>query len=76
MESAGAFAEVVVAQEKRIVKKPANLSFEDAAALPTVAVTALQAVITKGNLRPGQAVFVHSCLGGVGRSAVQIALAH
>jgi NADPH:quinone reductase-like Zn-dependent oxidoreductase len=75
MKSAGAFAEVVVAQDKRVVKKPANLSFEDAAALPTVGVTALQAVITKGNLRPGQAVFVHSCLGGVGRSAVQIALA-
>jgi NADPH:quinone reductase-like Zn-dependent oxidoreductase len=76
MKSAGAFADVVVAQEKRVVKKPANLSFEDAAALPTVGVTALQALMTKGNLQPGQAVFVHSCLGGVGRSAVQIALAH
>jgi NADPH:quinone reductase-like Zn-dependent oxidoreductase len=76
MKSAGAFADVVVTQEKLVVKKPANLSFEDAAALPTVGATALQALITKGNLRPGQAVFVHSCLGGVGRSAVQIALAH
>ena len=76
MKSAGAFADVVVTQEKRVVKKPANLSFEDAAALPIVGITALQAVITHGKLRPGQAVFVHSCLGGVGRSAVQIALAH
>ncbi|MDT0615706.1 NADP-dependent oxidoreductase [Streptomyces lancefieldiae] len=73
---AGAFAEVVVAQEKGVVKKPGTLSFEDAAAIPTVGITALQALITKGKLQPGQAVFVHSCLGGVGRSAVQIALAH
>ncbi|MCO6000156.1 NADP-dependent oxidoreductase [Actinoallomurus rhizosphaericola] len=76
IKSAGAFADVVVAQEKGVVTKPANLSFEDAAAIPTVGITALQALITKGRLQPGQAVFVHSCLGGVGRSAVQIALAH
>ncbi|MFI0896613.1 NADP-dependent oxidoreductase [Streptomyces sp. NPDC020983] len=76
MKSAGAFADMIVTQEKLVVKKPANLSFEDAATLPTVGATALQALLTKGNLRPGQAVFVHSCLGGVGRSAVQIALAH
>ncbi|WP_234544540.1 NAD(P)-dependent alcohol dehydrogenase [Streptomyces shenzhenensis] len=76
IKSAGAFADVIVAQEKGIVTKPANLSFEDAAALPTVGITALQALVAKGKLRPGQAVFVHSCLGGVGRSAVQIALAH
>ncbi|WAL69687.1 NADP-dependent oxidoreductase [Amycolatopsis cynarae] len=72
----GAFAEVVVAEEKGVVKKPAGLSFEDAAAIPTVGITALQALIVKGKLRRGQAVFVHGCLGGVGRSAVQIALAH
>ena len=53
MKSAGAFADVVVTQEKRIVKKPANLSFEDAAALPTVGVTALQAVITHGKAAAG-----------------------
>ncbi len=76
IKASGAFADVVVAREADVVKKPANLSFEDAATLPIVAVTALQAVITHGNLRSGQAVFVHSCLGGVGRSAVQIALAH
>ncbi|WP_245713821.1 NADP-dependent oxidoreductase [Nocardia vaccinii] len=76
VKSAGAFADVIVAQEKGIVHKPANLSFEDAATIPTVGITALQAVITKGKLQPGQAVFVHSCLGGVGHSAAQIALAH
>jgi len=76
IKSAGAFADVVVAQAKGVVNKPENLSFEDAAAIPTVGITALQALITKGKLQPGQTVFVHSCLGGVGRSAVQIALAH
>jgi len=76
IKAAGAIADVIVIQEKRVVKKPADLSFEDAATLPIVGVTALQALITHGKLRPGQAVFVHSCLGGVGRSAVQIALAH
>lgn len=76
IKSAGAFADVVVAAEKGIVHKPAGLSFEDAAAVPTVGITAWQAVVAKGKVRPGQAVFVHACLGGVGRSAVQIALAH
>ncbi|BBA95625.1 putative alcohol dehydrogenase [Actinacidiphila reveromycinica] len=76
IKTAGAFAEAVVTQEKCLVHKPGGLSFEDAAAIPTVGITALQALVTKGKLQPGQAVFVHSCLGGVGRSAVQIALAH
>jgi NADPH:quinone reductase-like Zn-dependent oxidoreductase len=75
IKAAGAIADVIVIQEKRVVK-PADLSFEDAATLPIVGVTALQALITHGKLRPGQAVFVHSCLGAVGRSAVQVALAH
>lgn len=76
IKSAGAFADAVVAQEKGVVHKPENLSFEDAAAIPTVGITARQALMTKGKLQPGQAVFVHSCLGGVGRSAGQLALAH
>ncbi len=76
LKAAGAFAEMVVADAKGVVKKPAGLSFEDAAALPTVGLTALQALLGKGRLRPGQAVFVHGCLGGVGRAAVQLALAH
>lgn len=74
--AAGAFAEMVLAKEKGVVKKPAGLSFEEAAALPTVGITAFQALIRKGSLQPGQAVFIHGCLGGVGRAAAQIALAH
>jgi len=76
LKASGAFAEMVVADEKLIVVKPAGLSFEEAAALPTVGVTALQAVIDKGELQAGQSVFVNGCLGGVGRAAAQIALMH
>lgn len=74
--SAGAFADVVAAHEKGVVHKPTGLSFEDAAALPTPGITALQAVLTKGRVRTGQQVFIHGCLGAVGRAAVQLALAH
>jgi NADPH:quinone reductase-like Zn-dependent oxidoreductase len=73
---AGAFAEMGVADEKHIVKKPAELSYEEAATLPTVGVTALQAVLDKGKLQAGQSVFITGCLGGVGRTASQIALTH
>ncbi|MFG1642700.1 NADP-dependent oxidoreductase [Amycolatopsis sp. NPDC049252] len=76
LRAAGAFAEVVVAEENAVVAKPANLSWEEAAALPVVGLTAFQAVVNLGRLRAGQAVFIHGCLGGVGRSAAQIALAH
>ncbi|NGO69215.1 NAD(P)-dependent alcohol dehydrogenase, partial [Streptomyces sp. SB3404] len=60
---AGAFAEMVTAPEKAVVLKPVDLSYEQAAALPTVGVTAYQAT---AEIRPGQAVFVNGCLGGVG----------
>ncbi len=73
IKASGAFAEMVVADEKGIAKKPAGLSFEQAAAIPTIGAAALQALVNKGKLQPGQAVFVHGCLGGVGRAAVQIA---
>ncbi|WP_031467178.1 NADP-dependent oxidoreductase [Sciscionella sediminilitoris] len=76
IKASGAFAEMVLAAEKGVVKKPGNLSFEEAAAIPTVGLTALQAVVNKGKLQPGQSVFVNGCLGGVGRAAAQIALAH
>lgn len=76
IKSAGAFADVVVAKEKGVVPKPAALSFDDAAAIPTVGLTAYQALITRGKLEPGHAVFVHGCLGGVGRCAVQLAVAN
>ena len=73
IKTSGAFAEMVVADEKGLAKKPAELSFEEAAAIPTVGVAALQALRDKGKLHAGEAVFVHGCLGGVGRAAVQIA---
>jgi NADPH:quinone reductase-like Zn-dependent oxidoreductase len=74
MKAAGAFAEAVVANVEQIAKKPANVSFEQAAALPIVGVTALQAITNKGKLKAGQSVFINGCLGGVGRIATQIAL--
>lgn len=74
LKGAGAFAEMVIASEKAVVRKPAELSYEQAAAIPVVGLTAFQAMLGKGQLRPGQAVFVNGCLGGVGRAAAQIAL--
>lgn len=76
MKESGAFAEMVLVDEKLIVKKPAELSYAEAASLPTVGVTALQALIDKGELQAGQSVFINGILGGVGRSAAQIALMH
>ncbi len=76
MKASGAFAEMVLADENHITAKPAELSYEQAAALPTPGVTALQSVIDNGELQAGQSVFINGCLGGVGRSAAQIALMH
>lgn len=73
--SGGAFADMVVVPDKGLARKPEELSFEEAAALPTVGSAALQALVDKGDFHAGQAVFVHGCLGGVGRAAVQIARA-
>lgn len=75
IKALGAFGDMVVADEKAVVRKPANLTFEEAAALPTVGLTAFQALTKKGRLQPGQAVFINGCLGGVGRAAAQLALA-
>jgi NADPH:quinone reductase-like Zn-dependent oxidoreductase len=72
----GAYAEYVVAKAGRaIVRKPANVSFEVAAAVPVAAVTALQALRDKGGLVRGQRVLVHGASGGVGTYTVQIAKA-
>ena len=70
---AGAFAEYVVADEKNVWLKPPSVSFEQMAALTIVGMTAWNALVAKARLRAGQSVFVTGCLGGVGRSAVQIA---
>jgi NADPH:quinone reductase-like Zn-dependent oxidoreductase len=73
IRQAGAFAEWVVADEKSAWIKPKSISFEQAAALTMVSVTAWNALVAKARLGTGQSVFITGCLGGVGRSAVQIA---
>jgi NADPH:quinone reductase-like Zn-dependent oxidoreductase len=70
---AGAFAEYVVGVERKLVPKPARLSFEEAAAIPIAGVTALQAVRDRGEVQPGQKVLINGASGGVGTFAVQIA---
>ncbi len=69
----GTFAEYVCANEKAITLKPANLTFEQAAAVPVAAMTALQGLRDKGNIQPGQRVLINGASGGVGTFAVQIA---
>jgi len=70
----GAFAEYVNVREKgAIVRKPAGLSFEQAAAVPIAALTALQALRDQAKLQPRQKVLINGASGGVGTYAVQIA---
>jgi NADPH:quinone reductase-like Zn-dependent oxidoreductase len=72
----GAFAEYVAAKaERSIVAKPATASFEEAAAVPVAALTALQALRDKGKVEPGQRVLLHGASGGVGTFAVLVAKA-
>ena len=71
----GTFTEYVCANEAAITFKPANLSFEQAAAVPLAAMTALQGLRDDGHLQHGQKVLIHGASGGVGTFAVQIAKA-
>jgi NADPH:quinone reductase-like Zn-dependent oxidoreductase len=69
----GAFAEYVSVSEDMLALKPANLTFEQAAAVPSSAFVALQALRDKGQVQPGQKVLIIGASGGVGTFAVQIA---
>ena len=71
----GTYAEYAVIPEKALARKPANLSHEEAAAIPLAASTAWKALVTSGKLKAGQRVLIHAGAGGVGIYAVQIAKA-
>jgi NADPH:quinone reductase-like Zn-dependent oxidoreductase len=71
----GSFAEYVSARPDKLAPKPANLSFEQAAAVPISGLTALQALRDTGTVQPGQKVLVIGAAGGVGSFAVQLAKA-
>ena len=71
----GAFAEYASASEDHFVLKPANLTFEQAAAVGVSATTALQLLRDNGHVQPGQKVLINGASGGVGTFAVQIAKA-
>jgi NADPH:quinone reductase-like Zn-dependent oxidoreductase len=71
--SGGSWAEYARAREPRLVRKPANVSFEEAAAVPVAGLTALQALRDHGRVQSGQKVLINGASGGVGTYAVQLA---
>jgi len=69
----GAFAQYVTVRQGRVVSKPSNVTFEQAAVVPVAAITALQGLRDHGKVRPGERVLINGASGGVGTFAVQIA---
>jgi len=69
----GSFAEFVAVREGAAALKPTNVTFEEAASLPLVALTAWQALVDIGKVGPGQRVLIHAGSGGVGSVAIQLA---
>lgn len=69
----GTFAERIAVAEEDLAIKPATISMEEAGSLPLVALTAWQALVERGNVGPGQKVFIHAGAGGVGSIAIQLA---
>ncbi len=72
-DSIGTFAERIAVAEEDLAIKPATVSMEEAGSLPLVALTAWQALVERGNVGPGQKVFIHAGAGGVGSIAIQLA---
>jgi NADPH2:quinone reductase len=69
----GTYAEYAVVHEDQLVRKPSGISFEDAAALPLVFITAWEALVVKSALAPGEYVLVGGGVGGTGHLAIQLA---
>ena len=69
----GTFAELIAVQERDLAVKPKNLTMEEAASVPLVGLTAWQALVERGQLKPGQKVFIQAGSGGVGTFAIQLA---
>jgi NADPH:quinone reductase-like Zn-dependent oxidoreductase len=69
----GGFAEYVCAREDALALKPANMTFEEAAAIPQAAMLAVQGLLDKGKIKSGQKILINGAGGGVGMFAIQIA---
>lgn len=69
----GTFAERIAVAEEDLALKPASASMAEAGSLPLVALTAWQALVEQGNVKPGQKVLIHAGAGGVGSIAIQLA---
>jgi NADPH:quinone reductase-like Zn-dependent oxidoreductase len=69
----GTFAERIAVAEGDLALKPASISMQEAGSLPLVALTAWQALVERGDVRPGQKVLIHAGAGGVGTIAIQLA---
>ncbi|MHC8354143.1 NADP-dependent oxidoreductase [Pseudomonas sp. LB3P81] len=72
-ERIGTFAELIAVEENALALKPKNISMEEAASLPLVALTAWQVLVETARLQKGQKVFIHAGSGGVGTIAIQLA---
>ncbi|KQV99639.1 NAD(P)-dependent alcohol dehydrogenase [Rhizobacter sp. Root1221] len=73
LKQGGAFGNAVITNESFLVRKPDNVSYEDAACLATPGVMAWMGLVDKAGLQPGQQVFVNGCAGAVGEATVQVA---